>query len=315
MKKIYSRHHSDKHDSETPVPSFITGLVIAGLCASFGANATAIKISLTGLGAFTTAGIRFALASLVITLWAWYTGRTFRLKKGQFKKILLIVCLFVGQINLFYSALRFTHASRGTLLSNLQPFLVLILAHVMIPGDRITIKKFIGISLGFMGVVFLFLQRDGITPELRLGDMLAFLSVFLWAFNAVYTKKIIHEFKPFQVVLYQGALGFPIFFLEGYLWDSPMVAHVGLPIICSLLYQGIVTASIGFVMWLYYLNRYGAVTMHAYVFILPISGVFFGGLVLGEPVATRPMIIALCLIVLGIVLIHTRKAKPAKYYR
>lgn len=294
-------------ENRNETPSILNGLVIAGLCVTFGANATAIKISLTGLGAFTTAGIRFALASLIIALWAWVTDRPFKLKKGQFHKIFFIACLFIGQINLFYTALRYTHASRGTLLSNLQPFLVLVLAHFMIPGDRITLKKFIGISCGFTGVVFLFLQKKGITPELRIGDMLALLSVFLWAFNAVYTKKIIHEFRPFQVVLYQGLLGFPVFFLEGFFWDSPMVFHMSLPVILALIYQGLVTASFGFVMWLYFLNRFGAVTLHAYVFILPISGVFFGGVVLGEPVATRAMILSLCLIVMGIVLIHSRR--------
>lgn len=287
-------------------PSLLTGLSIAGLCATFGANATAIKVSLTGLGAFTTAGGRFALASLIIAIWARATGRTFKLKKGQFLKILFIAFLFISQINLFYTALRFTHASRGTLLANLQPFLVLILAHFMIPGDRVTIKKLVGISMGFTGVLFLFLQKEGITAELRTGDFLALLSVFFWAVNAVYTKKIIHDFKPFQIVLYQGLIGFPIFFIEGFLWDAPMVVHLSTPVILSLLYQGIVTASFGFVVWLYFLNRYGTVTMHAYVFILPISGVFFGGLVLGEPVATRPMLIALSLIVLGIILIHSR---------
>lgn len=291
---------------ENNAPSLLAGLAIAGLCATFGANATAIKISLTGLGSFTTAGIRFAMASLIIAIWARITRRTFRLKKGQFRQILFIALLFIGQINLFYTALRYTHASRGTLLSNLQPFLVLIMAHFMIPGDRITLKKILGISCGFVGVVFLFLQKQGITPELRLGDLLALLSVFLWAVNAVYTKKIIHDFKPFQIVLYQGMIGFPIFFIEGFIWDTHMVFNLSMPVIFSILYQGIVTASFGFVVWLYFLNRYGTVTMHAYVFILPISGVFFGGVILGEPVASRPMIIALSFIVVGIITIHSK---------
>jgi len=38
------------------------------LCIVFGANAVAIKISLSGLGAFTTAGLRFSIATLAIFL-------------------------------------------------------------------------------------------------------------------------------------------------------------------------------------------------------------------------------------------------------
>ncbi|MCP4671667.1 MAG: EamA/RhaT family transporter, partial [Desulfobacula sp.] len=40
------------------------------ICILFGANPVAIKFSLTGLGAFTAAGIRFTLAAVVIFIWA-----------------------------------------------------------------------------------------------------------------------------------------------------------------------------------------------------------------------------------------------------
>ena len=54
------------------------------ICTLFGANAVAIKISLTGLGVFTTAGLRFTIASVAIFLWARITGRGFYLKKRSF---------------------------------------------------------------------------------------------------------------------------------------------------------------------------------------------------------------------------------------
>jgi drug/metabolite transporter (DMT)-like permease len=288
-------------------PSYLAGLVIALICASFGANATAIKISLTGLGVFTAACLRFTMASVAISLWALFTGKEFRLKRGQAKHVFLLTLIFVSQISLYNVGLKFTHASRGTLLSNLQPFFVLLLAHFIIPGDRITLKKIMGIVCGFIGVSFILFQKEGVSSELKTGDLLTLASVGLWAVNAVYTKKILVGFKPFQLVLYPGILSIPFFFIEALIWDDPMVKAVTRGVIISMLYQGIVTASIGFVVWMELLNRYGAVAMHSYVFILPVAGVFFGGLVLGEPVVSGHILLSLFFIVLGIVVVHSRK--------
>lgn len=288
-------------------PTFLAAIVIAALCASFGANATAIKISLTGLGVFTAACLRFALAAVSTSLWAWSTGKDFRLKQGQFKHVFILTLIFVFQIGLYNVGLKFTHASRGTLLSNLQPFFVLILAHFFIPGDRITLKKTMGIVFGFTGVSFILFQKEGVTAELRTGDLLTLVSVTLWAINAVYTKKILSGFTPFHLVFYPGILSVPFFFIGALIWDTPMVTAINTDVMISMLYQGIVTASFGFVVWMELLNKYGAVAMHSYVFLLPVAGVFFGGVVLGEPVMSGHILMSLFFIVMGIAVVHSRK--------
>jgi len=62
---------------------FLAAIFTVFLCALFGANAVAIKISLSGLGVFTTAGLRFSMASVAVFIWARITGRSFHIKKGQ----------------------------------------------------------------------------------------------------------------------------------------------------------------------------------------------------------------------------------------
>ena len=46
--------------------SFPAAFFTVCLCTLFGANAVAIKISLAGLGVFTTAGLRFGIAAVAI---------------------------------------------------------------------------------------------------------------------------------------------------------------------------------------------------------------------------------------------------------
>ena len=84
-------------------------------------------------------------------------------------------------------------------------------------------------------------------------------------------------------------------------------------IIGSLLYQSLITASFGFIVWNSLLQRYGAVALHSFIFIMPVAGVLLGGLVLDEPI-TINIITALLLIVTGILTIHYRQKKQIPSY-
>lgn len=289
-------------------PHLLAAMFASILCIVFGANAVAIKISLSGLGAFTAAGLRFSIAALAILLWARTTRRSFIIKKGQAQQLLIISMLFTVQLGLLYLGLSKTNASRGTLLINLQPFFVLFLAHYFIPGDQITKRKILGLFMGFTGMALVFLGRKGVTADIQTGDFIILIIAFIWACNTVYIKKIIHGFDPFQIVLYPMIFSVPFFFIAGLLWDGAMIEHVSLNVLGSLLYQSLVVASFGFVAWNSMLQKYGAVSLHSFIFIMPISGVLLGGLVLGEPI-TFNILLALALIVSGILVVNLKAMK------
>ncbi|MDM8554158.1 DMT family transporter [Desulfococcaceae bacterium HSG7] len=283
--------------------SFYAALFTILLCVLFGANAVAIKICIRGIGAFTTAGIRFSIAAAAITIWALLTHRSFRLKKGQFLQILIISLIFTIQLSLFYFGISKTYASRASLIINLLPFFVLCLAHFFIPGDVITGRKFIGILMGFGGVLFLFASQDNISSQLLKGDFIILGVALLWACNTVYIKRIVSNFKPFQIVLYPMLFSVPFFFLQGFLWDGQMVDYVNVQIIASLLYQSLVTASFGFIAWNTLLQKYEATSLNAFMFVMPISGVVLSGILLDDRIDARVWF-ALIFIAAGILVIH-----------
>ena len=293
--------------------SLAAGLFTVFLCIIFGSNTVAVKLAFSGLGVFTTAAIRFAIAASVIFLWARFTGRTIALKKGQIHQVLVFSALFTVQLSLFYLGLSKSSASRGALLSNLLPFFILFLAHFFIPGERINKRKFFGILLGFAGVLFMFLEKKGATAGFRAGDLIILLAVIIWSSSTIYLKRIISAFIPFQVVLYSTLFSVPFFFLEALLWDGTMVSRLDVPVVGSLLYQSLISASFGFVAWNTMLQKYGAVSLHTFVFIMPIAGVALGGLVLGEPITVK-ILLALAFIVSGILVVHWQPKKEAPAY-
>jgi drug/metabolite transporter (DMT)-like permease len=61
------------------------------------------------------------------------------------------------------------------------------------------------------------------------------------------------------------------------------------------------------------LQKYGAVALHSFVFIMPIAGVTLGGLLLNEPITSK-IIVALALISAGILVVHWKAKKEAPAY-
>jgi drug/metabolite transporter (DMT)-like permease len=289
--------------------SLIAAVWAAFLSFLFGANVVAIKISLAGLGAFTTAGIRFTIAAAAVAVWAAVTGRPFAVKRRHHGQLAAICVIFTIQLSLLYFGLSKTQAAHGALVANTQPFFVLLLAHFFISGDPMTRRKTFGILCGFGGVALVFLNRGGISSELKLGDLVILGAAFLWACNAVYTKRIIEHFLPFHLVLYPMIFAVPVFFLEGLAWDGVMIGRVDGRVVGALAYQSLVTASFGFVAWNSMLKKYGAVALHSFVFIIPVAGVLLGGLILDEPITVN-ILLAMGLIVTGILMVHFRQPRP-----
>ena len=276
------------------------------LCILFGANAVAIKVSLAGVGVFTTAGIRFGSAAIVILLWALYARKPLKITRRQLQQLIILALVFFVQLSFFYLGLSKTTASHGTLIANALPFFVMILAHFYIPGDTITVKKIIGLILGFSAVVILFFDNIALTADFLQGDLLVLVAVLVWSGNVIYIKKVIDQFHPIQITLYTMMLAAPMFFISGFFLDGDMVSYVDVSIIGSLLYQALVTASFGMVAWYTMIGKYGATALHSFIFIMPISGVFLGIALLNEPL-TAHLIISIILVVTGLIVINRQR--------
>jgi drug/metabolite transporter (DMT)-like permease len=276
------------------------------LCLAFGANAPAIRLAIEGFGPLTMGGLRFSVSAVVIAAWACAAREPLRLPWPLLRRLLLLSLAFLVQISLFYLGLARTYASRGTLIGNLQPFLVLFLAHFFLEGERITLRRLLGMTLGFGGVAALFADEGSIVAELRTGDLLVLAAVVIWSGTTVFIKRVIDDYNPFQLSFYPMLVCAPAMLLAGAICDDPMIRVLSARALGGLAYQALLTASIGFVAWNTLFKRHGAVAMNSYLFLQPIAGVGLGGLLLGEPVATIGVLLGLPLVVAGIVIVNWR---------
>jgi drug/metabolite transporter (DMT)-like permease len=283
--------------------SLIAGSLAACLCVLWGANTVAIKFSLSGLGPFTSAAVRFGISTFLLWAWARMFSQPLRPAAGQLGPLLVNSLLFSLQLSLVYVGFTATSASRGALLTNLQPFFLLFLAHFFLAGDRMTVLKLVGLILGFTGAACIFMDRTALSGNVLVGDLLLLVSTFLWACSAAFTKHLVQSVSSVQVVFYQLLFSIPLFGLGAWVWDSPMVYRIDSGIVAAIAFQVVLTTSFAFVAWTRLMQAYGAVVLHSFVFLIPVSGVFLAGIVLGEPI-TEMILLALALITAGILTVQ-----------
>ncbi len=293
-----------KTKTEIPLSAIFTAVFV---CILFGGNTAAIKISFEGFGIFTSAGIRFFLAGAALFLWGKLKGKSFKIKKGDIKRIFIITLIFIIQFSFYALGISKNNASRAALLINMQPFFVLILSHIFIADDKMNLKKLLGMIVGFCGVSLLVIKKEiGISFEP--GDILILCTALLWAANAIYLKTFIKNTSVFNITFYQISFSAPILLIESFIFDDTMISLINFRTCAAMLYQAIICTAFGFVTWNLLLKKYKASLLHSFIFIIPVSGVFFSSLLLNEALTVN-IIGAICLIAAGIIIAQYQPKK------
>ena len=132
-------HAADRLDA----PAVLT---LIACCACWGVNQVAIKVANAGISPILQAGLRSALACVLVFAWAAARGVRLFERDGTLWVGLFAGLLFGRRVRDVYLGLAHTTASRGIVLLYLAPFVVAVGAHYLIPGDRLTVPKVLGLT-------------------------------------------------------------------------------------------------------------------------------------------------------------------------
>jgi len=267
-----------------------SGVVFATLCLIWGSTWLAIKIGLEFLPPFLFAGIRFAVASLALLVLV-------RLLHARVPKDLSswILMLFLGifQISLPYGLVfwgeQYISSGISSLLFATLPFFVVIFAHFMIPSERLTKSKAIGIVASFVGLTAIFWrdiiasQSSGVHNSLY-GGLAVVGSALSGGSASVVVKLHAHRIDPAANVLVQAITGTVVLSSVGLLIERNSTLQFTPIAIAATLYLGIVGSALAFVGLYWLLTRTAATATNTslIVFVTPIIALIMGWVVLGE---------------------------------
>lgn len=268
----------------------------------WGGNIVAIKIGLLDAPPLRLACLRFLVGGGVITLWAWATGRLagVRLERHEWRPLAVLAALFTAQIGTMNVATSLTNAAHASVFLNLHAVHTVVLAHFLIPGDRLSPRRFAGILLAYAGIVVLFAggRSDG-TASL-LGDAIMFVSAAILAERTVYLAGAVHRFDPVKLLLSQVVTGVLVFSALSQVLE-PAPTRWTLRLAVALAYQGALVAGFCFIVNLWLLKRYRPSALATFSLTQPIFGVLAATLVAGDPL-TLGLLVACAGVVAGIAL-------------
>ncbi len=275
------------------------------LSAIWGSAFIAIKVSLEYFAPVSVASYRLIIASIFLLI--FYILGKYKTKLSRKDLFILIFVGIVGNFLPFYLiswSEQFIQSSTAGILMGVGPILTLILSHIFTKDDKFTVSKFVSISIGFLGILFIF-EIDTLF-NINSSNFIEFISKFLIimaalgymvsnivAYNAL---KHIDSFSITFFATFFGALiSIPFLFVS----ESIQSSNFSLESILPILYLGIFPTAIAFQLRYHITKTSGPVFLSYVAYLIPIFAIIWGFLFLSEKIYLSS-IIGITLILIGI---------------
>ncbi len=280
------------------VKGAIMALVLAVL---WGANPVAIKLGLADVAPLRMAFFRFAVSAAVIFAYAMATGRRdiLLIPRGHGKPIWSLGLLFVVQIALMNVGIDRTTAAHGVIVPNSYAIHTVVFAHFLLPGDRLTGRKVVGVLVAYGGVVILFAPGFAGSRGTLVGDLIIAVSALLLAERTVFIAKIVQRVDPVRLMMYQSVIGGAGLFLMSLVWDMERPTRWTAGLLLSILYQGALIGGFNFVLNAKLLQIYHPSAMATMALSTPIWGVLIAAAIGREGLAPE-LVLASAMVAVGI---------------
>ncbi len=142
-----------------------------------------VKIGLEYATPLQFAGTRFFIAGLLVFPLAYRVNPGyFSIVRKNLKLILLFAFLQTFlQYTMFYTGINMIPAAVAAILIGSQPFFIALVAHYMMPGDRMNLSRLLVILLGISGVVLVSFEKDpqSATGHIAVAGILLMLGINL----------------------------------------------------------------------------------------------------------------------------------------
>ena len=272
-----------------------------------------IKIALDEIGPFTLVafrvlfGLLFAGGAVVLQRKAWprdWTGWFPFLLLGVTSVAIPFVLITWGELSI--------DSAVASILNATVPLFTIVIAHLFLQDDRITVQRVIGLFIGFIGVIVL-LSEDllaGVHSSI-LGQGAVILASIFYAASSVYARRKTHS----EPGLVRGA---------GRLVSATIVMWLMAPVVESpftiprlpltwiaVLWLGVLGSGLALILWYYLLHEIGPTRTGMVTYIFPLGGVVLGVIFLNEHLSWQ-LVVGALLIISSIMVVNWQSKRTAR---
>ena len=253
------------------------GLIL--LCCVLWASAFAgAKLVFNYCSPILLSGFRFSLAGLLLVPMLFFDKKPFfsLFKHWRYMLLFGFIQTFL-QYGIFFLGLNEVPGAVAAIVVGTGPIFITIMAHFSINDEKFTTRKIISCLLGFSGIIFISLTKDGIdtvSDNLYYGIALLVLSNIIGASTNIIVRKQKHlNVSPIALTAFANFSGGVMLLIVALLFDQGMMSNPPIEFYLGLLWLAIIPA-VGFSVWYYLLEQDGVKVseLNIWKFIIPIIG-------------------------------------------
>ena len=281
-------------------------VTFALLCLIWGTTWSVISVGLRGVPPFTGVALRFSIASAILLGLSFARGVRLGTSRREVALWFVNAALaFSGSYGLVYWSEQWVPSGLTSVLFASYPLFVALMAHFLIPGERIGIVEGSGILVAFVGIAVIFSEDLSALggPQVATAAGILLLAPVVSAIASVTVKKF------GAGVHYLSLTAVPMGLTGGIMGTVAWMTERDLPItwnaasVSALLYLAVMGSAVTFTLYYWLLSHLPVKRMALIAYIIPIVAVFIGWL-RAEPLTPR-MIIGSALVI-GAVAVATQ---------
>ena len=249
----------------------------------FGTNFTAVKLVVESVPPILFAATRFTLAGLLLLPLALLSGPGGRLARRDFLPMLGLGIVGVTMTQtVFTIGVSLTTAANTALVYSTSPVWGMLLGFAL-GWERPRAAGVLGIGLCLAGVGAIVYGGLEFAGTSLIGDALILAAAVCWGSYTVLTLSFLRRYSPLTVAAYAmtfgGIAAFPLAAFDPHGFD--LAATSGLTWAAAA-YSALCSSAFGFAAWGWGVSHIGANQVLIYQYLITITGVSAGILVLGE---------------------------------
>ena len=269
-----------------------------------GGGPFAVKLGLLGFPPLKMALFRCILGVIAVGGIGLYYGMSMRMRFEELRRLLLIAALYTLHTITLNIGTQFTTAARSTIFFSLYPLFTVLFGHFYLPNDRLSVTKILEILTAFGGVFLVLMPNlQGLSTGYLIGDLIVTLGACLLGLRITLTKVFVQDIYPHRLLVWLLALNIPCFYILSHIFEREQSVEWTLASTTGLIYQGWIVTGFCFLGLTWTLRKYKASKLVVFSFLMPISGVLFSYLFLGDEL-TLGVLAGTGLVAIGIYLVN-----------
>ncbi|MEM8711295.1 MAG: EamA family transporter [Planctomycetota bacterium] len=277
-----------------------TTLAVVVMCLVWGSTWFVVREGLQDMEPLGSAGLRFALAWLIMLPLAGFIAQR---EGGEKPTASLVLAMAAGNFAVSYGIVYWAEetlpSGLAAVLWGIYPIQTALIGHVYLPESRIVGLQWLGLAVGFLGVALLFLTDIvSVGGDATLRGAVLLLSPTVSAFATAYVKK--HGAGVSSALLNRWALfvGSVMLLVAAWSIEGGIEVPDGPRALSSIVYLALMGTVLTFTLYFWVLRTSSAVSLSLIAYVTPAIALIVGA-GLGEERVTGWTIGGLSLILLG----------------